>query len=368
MDPVTQGLFGAVAGAMVAPKRHVKYAAVAGAFAALTPDLDVLIRSGTDPLLSIQFHRHFTHALAFIPIGGLLCALLLRRFMRARVSSFALLVLYTTVGYATHGLVDAMTNYGTHLLWPLSDHRTSWNIVSIIDPLVTLPLLAGFLITLRNGQREALLGAFAAVAVYLGFGALQHHRADQALHALAQARGHVPQRPVTKPSFANMLVWRSTYLHAGNYYIDALRISTGGEVTVYPGGALSAVDAQSVFPALPEGSVQRRDIERFAFFSDGYLALKPDDPNVIADIRFAMLPDQLAPLWGIRINPAAPQTHVTFEQFRTREQRDYRRFWGMITGTLPGRGARILISIIVALRLDPRAYPYNDGSSAQGRG
>ncbi len=38
------------------------------------PDMDVLIRSASDPLLAIEYHRHFTHALAFIPVGGLIAA------------------------------------------------------------------------------------------------------------------------------------------------------------------------------------------------------------------------------------------------------------------------------------------------------
>ena len=42
----------------------------------MAPDLDVLIRSSEDPLLSLHFHRHFTHSLFFVPIGSLFCALI----------------------------------------------------------------------------------------------------------------------------------------------------------------------------------------------------------------------------------------------------------------------------------------------------
>ena len=43
-----------------------------GALAGAAPDLDVLIRSETDPLLALQYHRHFTHALLIAPLIGLL--------------------------------------------------------------------------------------------------------------------------------------------------------------------------------------------------------------------------------------------------------------------------------------------------------
>ena len=46
-----------------------------GGLAALAPDLDVLIRSETDPLLAIEHHRGFTHSLAVIPVGGAVAAL-----------------------------------------------------------------------------------------------------------------------------------------------------------------------------------------------------------------------------------------------------------------------------------------------------
>ena len=44
-------------------------------------------------------------------------------------------------GYATHGLLDACTSYGTVLFWPFSNERLTWNNISIVDPLLTIPAL-----------------------------------------------------------------------------------------------------------------------------------------------------------------------------------------------------------------------------------
>ncbi|MEZ4986848.1 MAG: metal-dependent hydrolase [Saprospiraceae bacterium] len=41
----------------------------------------------------------------------------------------------------THPLPDACTTYGTQLLEPFSSLRVAWNVVSVADPLYTVPFL-----------------------------------------------------------------------------------------------------------------------------------------------------------------------------------------------------------------------------------
>ena len=72
MDPLTQGALGAALPQATRSKLHVGIAGGLGFLAGMTADLDVLIRSEADPLLFLEYHRQFTHALIFIPVGGLL--------------------------------------------------------------------------------------------------------------------------------------------------------------------------------------------------------------------------------------------------------------------------------------------------------
>src|SRR5690606_3510751 len=126
MDPVTQGLLGAAAAQVLLGRRLGRRAWLYGAVGGMAADLDVLIRSSDDPLVALRYHRHFTHSLAFVPVGGVLSALpwvLRTRFAEHRRS----IVLGTTAGYATHALLDAFTSYGTMLWWPLSQARVAWN-------------------------------------------------------------------------------------------------------------------------------------------------------------------------------------------------------------------------------------------------
>ena len=143
MDPLTQGLIGAAVPQAVTPNRRLLLrAGFLGLIAGMLPDLDVLIRSSSDPLLFLEYHRQFSHSIFFIPVGGLVCAGLFYLLLRRRIDlPFKMVWLYSTLGYGTHGLLDAFTSYGTILGWPFSEERVSFGIISVVDPLFTLPLL-----------------------------------------------------------------------------------------------------------------------------------------------------------------------------------------------------------------------------------
>ena len=78
------------------------------------------------------------------------------------------------MGYGTHGLLDFATTYGTMLFWPFSQERYAASIVSIVDPLMTLPVL--ILIVLAGLRRSPLYArlALAWVVLYLSLAAWQH--------------------------------------------------------------------------------------------------------------------------------------------------------------------------------------------------
>ena len=75
MDPISQGIIGSTAVQTIQRNNHsLCLLAIVGFLSGMAPDLDIFIRSQTDPLLFLEFHRQFTHSLIFIPIGGLRCA------------------------------------------------------------------------------------------------------------------------------------------------------------------------------------------------------------------------------------------------------------------------------------------------------
>ncbi len=331
MDLVTQGLLGGLVAQSAAKKSDIRLATSIGIAAGLAADLDGVIRSADDPLLNIEFHRHFTHALVFIPIGGLLVAIMLWPFLRQRLT-FGRLYLFTLLGYATHGLLDATTSYGTQLLLPFSDERIAWRIIAIVDPLLSVILLSAVVIGWR--QRKALsarLGLTLA-AGYLLFGFWQHQNAADATLRLAESRGHSIDRLMVKPTLANQVLWRSVYESDGIFYVDAIRLGIFSDDRIYPGAQAKRFVLERDMPDLAADSALRHDIERFQYFSDGFVIADQDRENVLVDARYSMLPTGLKPIWGIDMSEASSTQHAQFYHYRDRSGFTRERFLGMVLG------------------------------------
>ncbi|NOH78593.1 metal-dependent hydrolase [Vibrio sp. RE86] len=332
MDPITQGLLGAAVPQSVGKKPHMIVAGGLGLLAAMTPDLDVLIRSSTDPLLLLQFHRQFTHSLLFIPFGSLLCALMLHPLFGKRCGlPFKQSWLYCALGFGTHGLLDACTSYGTQLLWPLSDNRYAWNSISVVDPAFTIPILV--LLLFATIKRKPWLSRVALVwaLAYLVLGSVQRDRALQAGWQLAEERQHEPIRLFAKPTFANVLLWKVVYETEQSFYIDAVR--AGSAIMVYPGESIAKLDVSRDFPWLDLDSQQAQDIERFRHFSSDFLAQGLEDKQRIMDVRYSMIPNQIDPLWSIRLSPSASETsHVEYHTHRDNSPQSRQQFFDMLLG------------------------------------
>ena len=312
MDPLTQGLLGSTAAQNTSKKQHIVIASILGFLAGMAPDLDVLINSETDPLLFLEYHRQFTHSLIFIPVGGLICGILLHFiFAKRRGLELKQSILFCTAGYATHALLDSCTSYGTLLLWPFSDIRIAWNNISIIDPLYTLPILVLLLSTAFSKNKLYAKIALAWVLLYPLIGVVQRERAKEMGWELASERGHQPIQLHAKPSFANLLVWKIIYETDNRYYIDAVR--AGLQKNIYPGDSIKKLDVETDFPWLDPESQQARDIERFRWFSNGFVAVDPHNPNRVIDVRYSLIPNKLEALWGIELSKNADNnSHVRY--------------------------------------------------------
>ena len=315
MDILTQGLVGGVLAQSLARKNERKIATLVGVVAGLLADADILIRSSSDPLLNIEYHRHFTHSLVFIPVGAAIAMLLLWPFVRRHLSA-GRLYLFSLAGYSMSGALDAFTSYGTHLFWPFSDERVALNIISIVDPVFTLILLVTLLTGLQLGQRKVAFAGLFLCMMYLGMGFVQLQRAGQVAEDLRDKRGHLAMQSVVKPTLANLVLWRSVYIHEDRIHVDAIRVGLFDAVRVFEGESVARFSLDRDLPQLDESSVLYADIVRFLSFSDGYVALDPMQANVLGDIRYSMLPVSARPLWGIVIDPDKPQVHADYRFFR----------------------------------------------------
>lgn len=330
MDPLTQGLLGAGLATSFAKKSKVRVAAICGALGGMAPDLDVLIRSAEDPLMRIEFHRHFTHSLAFIPIGGLMVGLALWLVFFRKSQSFKTVVIFTTLGFATHALLDACTSYGTRLWWPFHDERVGWNIVSIVDPIYTGILLLFVIAAIWRKSAQVMIVGMLLATSYLGYGYYKHNQVAEIVHELAKSRGHEVERLLLNPTIGNNILWRSVYESGDKYYVDAVRVGVLSDPQIREGSSVPVVDVDALYPNLAKDSVQYDDIQRFKYFSQDYIYVHPDYENVLGDLRYGTLPYDTNSMWGIQVNTQTPNEHVQWKSLRNFEQSHYDDFWNMM--------------------------------------
>lgn len=331
MDLLTQGLLGATMAQSGAKQQEMRIVTGIGFFAGIAADVDILIQSENDPLLNIEFHRHFTHSLFFVPLGALIVAFILWPFLRKRLP-FARLYWFTFLGYCLSGTLDAFTSYGTNLLWPVSNERVALNIISVLDPAFTLILLIAGAIAFKKYKHTAARIGLLLAAVYLSFGWVQMQRAETAATALIAEREHRAERLLVKPTLANLVLWRSIYEFDGQFHVDAIRVGLFSVPRIYPGESVEKFVLERDLQGLPASSVLAQDIERFSHFSSEFLAIRPQQPNVLVDVRYSNLPTTIAPLWGIEIDPAQPDRHARYKLYRDSSSATREKFMKLLLG------------------------------------
>lgn len=327
MDLITHALTGALVASALAPKITRRSSAVAGGISACLPDLDVLIRSSTDPLLVLEYHRHFTHSLFFSPLGAAVATLILWPVLRRHLTVFALYKA-ALAGYISACLLDVCTSYGTRLLWPLIPQSISLNWIAVIDPIFTLLIAGGLVLILRTRNLSQWFGLAAGV-LYLAFGALQLHRVESAVRQWAASQALPVETILAKPTLGNLVLWR--VLLANENKVQLIAVQAGiSPPQIYVGDQAELLDPATLL--LPENSRAYKDVQRFHRVSEGYLVTIDGAEDHIGDLRYAMLPTSVEPLWGIVIDKQYPERET--RAFTRRDSSPHVRdaFMRMLTG------------------------------------
>ncbi len=320
------------------PERR-RQAALAGLASGLLPDADVFLRSASDPLFNLEYHRHFTHSLIFSPVIALFGACIassLYAVFKKRID-WKMLLLPAWLAGLSHIFCDIWTSYGTRMWWPFSNQRVALDWISVIDPLFTVPLAACTALALRYANKKAAAAGLIWGLVYLSFCVTQQHRAKAALTGwLAQQNLPAAERLSVRPSFGNVLFWRGMAVHGGVCRVVAIRCGWPGDIQLSPGQSsplFASPEAAIAGFSVPADSVQARDIARFYHFSDGWIGRFPGKPDILGDLRYATVPDEIKPLWGIRLTPEDAGRHVDFLTFRDGGAPSIDRLWNMMKGT-----------------------------------
>jgi inner membrane protein len=327
MDPFTHALLGGALGYVFAGRTIGRHAAGLGALAGITPDIDHFISSQQDPLVYVEFHRYFTHALVFSIIGAVVPMLpwaVLARF-RDRLGT---LWLCSWIAYVSHCLLDASTTWGTQLYWPFTRARVSWDVIAIVDPVFTVGLAILLAAGLRRQSRKIVLCGLAFATAYVCFGAMQHSRAAATQKNLAATRGHSIERGEVMPTLGNNVVWRSLYLANGNIHADRVRVGWFSRGMAREGTALPLMRKQDLTITEQAANERHRAFDRFAWFTDGWIARAPEDPAIIGDMRYSRSSESFDPVWGIRIWP----TRIEWVSRERNRRLGLSELWAEISG------------------------------------
>src|SRR5690606_15316686 len=138
------------------------------------------------------------------------------------------------------------------LLWPFSSVRIAWNVVSVFDPLFTVPVLALVMLATRSARPRYAYAALCWAVAYLAFGCLQMTRVEAEGLAYAAEREHALVRLEAKPSLGNLRLWQVIYEHNGRYYVDEVRAGT--RPIVIDGDSIEKLDLEKHFPSLDRDS------------------------------------------------------------------------------------------------------------------
>ncbi len=256
-----------------------------GAALGTLPDLDVFIDFG-GAVENFTYHRGFSHSLLVLTPASVLIWLLLRRWWSPVSDGPYRWLAAIGLALLTHPLLDAHTAYGTQLLWPLDVPPVSWATLFIIDPLYTLPLLVGVLLTAfrRQAGGIALRAGLAISTLYVGWSwvaqsAVMHNVDD----AVAAMQLEDPQVFATPTPF-NTLLWRVVVISDDTFLegFDSLMVDEGTMRFASHGSGINALEEASDIWA----------VERLRWFARGFVKARIDsDRLIVSDLRMGQEPN-----------------------------------------------------------------------------
>ena len=155
MDSITQAVLGGAIGESYLGNKIGKKGAIVGAIVATIPDLDVILYLFYDKLDMLSIHRGFSHSIAFSIIGSILIAHILSKLKWFQKIKFVSLIIFSWLCLFTHMLLDTFTAYGTQLFLPFSNKRLGFDSINVVDPIYTIPLICGLVLSLWIYKSES---------------------------------------------------------------------------------------------------------------------------------------------------------------------------------------------------------------------
>lgn len=278
MDSITQAALGASLAGAVAGKTLGRSALVVGAALGTLPDMDVVIDYGT-AVANFTQHRGFSHSLFILFPLSFFIAYGLYRWRPAL--SYQRWFAVTALVLLTHPLLDAFTTYGTQLFWPIGP-PVAISSIFIIDPLYTLPLIAGILVfVVRGPQTSAITAGLLLSTLYLGWSATAQQIISERVEPALAEEGLQDAPRLVQPMPFNTVLWRVTIVDEDR----RVEIVTG----FLDGEAPVTLENFPRDPELEKAALSLEEGRRLEWFTKGFLHYEMADGELTAtDIRLGI--------------------------------------------------------------------------------
>jgi inner membrane protein len=256
LEPITHFLTGAVL-ARCGFNRKTALATTVMTLAAEAPDIDI-VGYFRGSIAGFGHHRGITHTFVGVPFVAALTLGLVWLFYRWRRSRgwepklpvrWGLLYLFACIAGLTHLLLDFTNQYGVRPFEPFSYKWYSWDIVSIVEPLLWIILVAGLLLPLLFGLineeigsrgkgpkgRTGAIVALIFVCLFWWFRDLEHRRAIAALEQQTYL-GADPVRVSAYPYNIDPFTWMGvveTDTFFATMHVDSLHREVDREQRMY---------------------------------------------------------------------------------------------------------------------------------------
>jgi inner membrane protein len=278
MDSLTQAMLGATVVGAIAGKKYGRKAVLAGAICGTLPDLDVFIPYG-DPISNMVEHRGFSHSLIFLILVSPLVVWLFSKIKWFELNaSDKRLHIAILLALITHPLLDAMTIYGTQLLWPITQHPFGVGSVFIIDPIYSAPMLLCLIYFIFNTNARILQFSLLVSSIYLIWSAgAQYHVTNIAKQSLDD--GDYTQ-VISLPTPFNTVLWRVLMMKDNAYAVGYYSFLDKNKKITF-----NEFKYESDLPISD-------DVERLKAFTRGYFGVIQVDNNIIQqDLRMGLEPN-----------------------------------------------------------------------------
>lgn len=294
MDSLTQIVLGAACGEVALGKKIGNKAMLFGAIGGTIPDLDVILGNlfYNNEIDQLAFHRGFMHSILFALIASLALGFIFYRLYNSGKRRDTTLmknwIWLFFLSIFTHPVLDSFTPYGTQLFLPFTDYRVSFNNISVVDPLYTIPFLLCLIVAMffkRNNPKRiqwAKAGIYIS-SIYILFTIANKLYVDSVFKKCFKEANISYNRFSAQPTFLNNFLWYSVAETDTDYHFAFYSVFDKND------RASKILKIEKNHDLL---DMNHPDLKVLRWFSNDYYTLtKTDDTNEIIykDLRYQLL-------------------------------------------------------------------------------